>query len=369
MTDSTATAQDPSVKQVRPLDATGRELVDAIIKRATALGIQTDKELWDTHLKDYCSYSTWIRLRHDNYKGDTAGQIKALRPAYAGMLSARQIEDPTLRQVPEPHIGFFDNATTAAVFRALKVAISNRPRWKTHEKRAVILTATFGGGKTAICMEGCARHGGVYASATQSWKYSYYAMLFDLCNAIGLTPTYRTIKGFEHALLTYARNNELFLAIDNANTLAPHGLNLLRDLICAGPTVVLVAAIDSFLRNLRAAHGDEAGQLNSRAVAIIDAAPPTAADVAAMATGVRFDPSCRDEALNLIAESGGSFAAFRLITSIVDRLRGLGDGPITMAQVLGAVGKEEAYLRVHEQVHLIDTRPRDKRKKQTKEAA
>jgi hypothetical protein len=291
------------------------------------------------YFADVCSYTVWFRLQKDNYTGNTAAICEALADKLVFL--KERLRTAKVAERTEANDVFFKTDSVLAALSAVDEALD-----RGDEIRLVVYLAKFGQGKSALGRYLKRTKNALIVPVFNTWRSSYSAGLKGLRALLGVTGKYRTIEELRERVFHEVRCNPRILFFDDANTLGPESLNLIRDLLNHTPCTVVVAAIPELMDQLYKKSFWEAGQMFSRSVAVIPAEDVKTDDVAHFMKPFKLN-GASSEAFKAIKAAANEFGHFRFVKRIVeycDKQGGREKG-LTLEQVLHGVRLTQAFLR------------------------
>ena len=203
--------------------------------------------------------------------------------------------------------------------------------------RAVFFLAPTGGGKTALARQLKVMHDGIFVEARESWRESYYAALYDIGIAAGVSPDeLGTSKhSAEQALLRKLRANRRVLIVDEGEYFGARTINLFKLLLNQTGTVPVIMTIPVLFTRWQARSWAESEQLNRRAHAVIVAGPVLPDDVDLFFSGA--DLSAAKSVCGVVAKAANEFGSYDTVREIVAELAADGPGEVTKERAEKAV--------------------------------
>lgn len=324
--------------KVNHLTDSERAIVADICKCRDDL-VWTDARFHRRFLHAY-SYSTWIRVRNDQWTGDTRAVLDYYArqlPAIRAFLLKDNAERPNIRSDEQYHI----TRDARAVLSAVDIA-----RRRRDEKGLVMWVADPGGGKSALLRYLRREHGARLTQATRAWMRSYCSGLQAVGQALGVSETFRSTHYLEQAVFQAARElGHGILGIDDANTFGPHTCDMIRDLCnLTNLTIVTASTAIPFNRPNRLGY-QEGEQMRRRAVAIVKADKISPEDVAPFLRPLQLNGAL-DAACVALADRANLYNKYDFINSVVRGLRlRASDCAVTGADVAKVIEVEEKKLQ------------------------
>lgn len=312
----------------------------------------SDRRFYDDYLADVprFSYTVWFRVQNDNYTGDTDRVITALQDKL--VFIRERIRADKNRERVEAGEDFYQTDSVIAALDAIEEA-SNRG----DEIRLVVYLAPFGAGKSALGRHLKRKRNAVIVPVFNTWRSSYSAGLRGIGALSGVTGKFKSLEEHRNAVFCELRDNPRLLYFDDANTLGPQTLNLIRDILNHTPCIVVVAAIPELMDQLCKKSFWESGQTFSRAVAIIPAEHIKVDDVAHFLAPFKLNgvlkPAC-----SAIKDAANEFGHFRFVRRVVEYCDAAGgrEKQLDLDTILHGVRRTQALLRSG-QIALAKRRP------------
>lgn len=248
-----------------------RELVDLQSK----LGVP-DKDFVRT-LKFQYSASSWGKIRSGTFSGNAEKALRELKRVLALYRTGGAIE------VRGGDV-LFDHIEDA--IDAVAVA-----RTSADEHKLVVVSGTWGAGKSTTARHIRDYFGGYYFHAKPSWSGSYLRALIGIANAIGLGSDFRSVGDAEGKVLAALEASPALLIIDEANHFSRDSLNFLKTILNETRCAIVLLTLPGHLARLSATHSEETRQLLRRAVSIVHIGDISSADVMAVHAGLYPDLS------------------------------------------------------------------------------
>ncbi len=294
------------------------------------------REMTDTQFAaKYLPYSdsTWIRLRADEYDGNTKEMERRSLAAIIKIEQELEARGVTL------HGPLYK---TDIVKSVLEHVANAREVGSGCPNRLVVYLAETGGGKTALCRHIAGTWKGHIVEGRESWRASYTSGCRDVAVAAGATKDdkMRNSREAEEVMLRYLRARRLVLCIDEANSFGPHTCNMVKLILNQSPTVIFLGSIPGLWKKMSQANWFEASQLQRRAVAVIHLDKLTAAEARPFLQSIIADKAVLTDACRRVADSASEFGLFdrveRIARYLADEYTGHGH-PVTTESVAKAI--------------------------------
>lgn len=218
------------------------------------------------------SGSSWGKIKSGSFPGN---EDKALREAKRALAAHRNGGPVTVRHgdVIFDHIEATIDAVTVA-------------RTSADEHKLVIVSGTWGGGKSTTARHISDKFGGHYFHAKPSWAGSYLRALIGIASAIGLGSDFRSVGDAETKVLAALEASPALLIIDEANHFSRDSLNFLKTILNETKCAIVLFTLPGHLARIAATHSEETRQLLRRAVSIVHIGAVSSADVMAIHSGL-----------------------------------------------------------------------------------
>lgn len=218
------------------------------------------------------SGSSWGKIKSGTFSGNDE---KALREAKRALASYRTGGPVSVRlgDVVFEHI--------EEALEAVTVAKTARD-----EHKLVIVSGTWGSGKSTTARHIVETFGGHYFHARPSWAGSYLRALSGIATAIGLGDGFHSVGVAETKVLAALEASPCLLVIDEANHFSKECLNFLKTILNETKCVIVLFTLPGHLARIAATHSEETRQLLRRAVSIVHIGPISSADVMAVHSGL-----------------------------------------------------------------------------------
>jgi hypothetical protein len=252
----------------QPLKETSAVLELADIQKTLGL---PDEDLARTVKLAY-SGSSWGKIKSGTFSGNTS---KALREIKRALASYRNGGPVTVRN----GLVIFDHIDQA--IDAVTIA-----RTATDEHKLVIVSGSWGAGKTTCAKQIEAKFGGHYFHAKPSWAKSYFRALCGIAKGIGIDSSFKSEGDGETKLLEALEASPGLLIIDEANHFSRDCLNFLKTLLNETKCAIVLFTLPGHLARIAATHSEETRQLLRRAVSIVHIGQVSSADVMGIHAGL-----------------------------------------------------------------------------------
>jgi hypothetical protein len=218
------------------------------------------------------SGSSWGKIKGGTFSGNLA---KALRECKRALAAHRTGGPVTVRSgdIVFDHIEQAIDAVTVA-------------RTARDEHKLVIVSGSWGAGKSTAARHIMETFGGHYFHAKPSWAGSYLRSLIGIATAIGLGGDFRSVGDAETQVLATLEASPALLIIDEANHFSRDSLNFLKTILNETRCAIVLFTLPGHLARIAATHSEETRQLLRRAVAIVHIGPVSSADVMAVHSGL-----------------------------------------------------------------------------------
>jgi thymidine kinase len=218
------------------------------------------------------SGSSWGKIKSGTFSGN---EQKALRECKRALSSYRTGGRVAVRlgSVVFDHIEQAIDAVTIA--RAAK-----------DEHKLVIVSGSWGAGKSTAARHIQDKFGGHYFHAKPSWAGSYLRAIMGIAIAIGLGEKFRSVGDAETKVLAALEASPALLIIDEANHFSKDSLNFLKTILNETACAIVLFTLPGHLARIAATHSEETRQLLRRAVSIVHIGPVSSADVMAIHSGL-----------------------------------------------------------------------------------
>ncbi len=208
-------------------------------------------------------------------------------------------------------------------------------------ERLVVALAETGGGKTRLARQIKLEHDGILVEASEPWRTSYYAAVYDVALAAGVPE--KDLGNSKHsvqrALINKLRQQRRVLIIDEAEYFGPAATNLIKLILNLTPTVILVVAIPDLFARWQRSAWVESSQTTRRSEAVVLAEKVFPEDVVELAKN--RGSSINAAAAGVIAKAANEFGR---ISFVLRTLNDLGDCT-SAADAEQAVCNVKALLR------------------------
>ena len=239
------------------------------------------------------------------------------------------------------------------VFKMVLTALQKIPAGA--KERMVAYLARTNGGKSTLIDQAVMQLKARRTHARESWRRSYKAALIDLLNDLQLMPAHfrrrklkdgkqlklnphrRTEHELEAALIAGLREQDLIIAIDDAQIFGARSINLLRTILTETNTKLLIASDPDLYARWSRAAWLEAGQLLTRTSEVIELPPLTAAEVKPFLRGVHLNGD-GEAAAQALATAANSFGLIGFVAATAKQL--LGKPHVDLQQVTEAIDRK-----------------------------
>lgn len=218
------------------------------------------------------SGSSWGKIKSGTFSGNDA---KALREVKRSLSSYRNGGPVSVKHGDV----IFDHIEQA--IDAVQIA-----RTATDEHKLVIVSGTWGAGKSTTAKHLSDHFGGHYFHAKPSWAGSYLRALIGIASAIGLGGDFRSVGDAETKVLAALEASPALLIIDEANHFSKDSLNFFKTILNETRCAIVLFTLPGHLARIAATHSEETRQLLRRAVSIVHIGPISSADVMAIQAGL-----------------------------------------------------------------------------------
>jgi hypothetical protein len=218
------------------------------------------------------SGSSWGKIKTGSFSGNPD---KALREVKRALASYRNGGPVAVRHGDV----IFDHIEAA--LDAVQVA-----RTASDEHKLVIVSGTWGAGKSTTAKHLSDHFGGHYFHAKPSWGGSYLRALIGIASSIGLGSAFRSVGDAETKVLAALEASPALLIIDEANHFSKDSLNFLKTILNETRCAIVLFTLPGHLARIAATHSEETRQLLRRAVSIVHIGPISSADVMAIHSGL-----------------------------------------------------------------------------------
>lgn len=218
------------------------------------------------------SGSSWGKIKSGTFSGNEA---KALRECKRALASHRT-GGPVAVRLGDVIFDHIDQAVDA-------VAIA---RTAMDEHKLVIVSGTWGSGKSTTARHIVETFRGYHFHAKPSWAGSYLRALIGIAQAIGLGSTFRSVGEAETKVLQALEASPCLLVIDEANHFSKDSLNFLKTILNETRCAIVLFTLPGHLARIAATHSEETRQLLRRAVSIVHIGPISSAEVMAVQAGL-----------------------------------------------------------------------------------
>lgn len=218
------------------------------------------------------SGSSWGKIKSGTFSGNDA---KALREVSRSLAAYRNGGPVSVRlgDVVFDHIEQAVDAVTIA-------------RAARDEHKLVIVSGSWGSGKSTAARHIMDQFGGHYFHAKPSWAGSYLRALIGIATAIGLGENFRSVGDAETKVLAALSTSPGLLIIDEANHFSKDSLNFLKTVLNETHCAIVLFTLPGHLARIAATHSEETRQLLRRAVSIVHIGPVSSADVMSIHSGL-----------------------------------------------------------------------------------
>ena len=218
------------------------------------------------------SGSSWGKIKSGTFSGNSPKALREISRALANYRTGGQVE---------VRFGdvIFDHITDA--IDAVTIA-----RTAQDEHKLVIVSGSWGSGKSTTAKHLCDKFSGHYFHAKPSWAGSYLRALIGIASAIGLGTEFRSVGDAETRVLATLEASPALLIIDEANHFSRDSLNFLKTILNETRCAIVLFTLPGHLARIAATHSEETRQLLRRAVSIVHIGAVSSADVMAVHAGL-----------------------------------------------------------------------------------
>ncbi|NCC52814.1 MAG: hypothetical protein EOM20_16585 [Spartobacteria bacterium] len=327
----------PKAQNIQQLNADEQAIVAALQEKRDELGL-TDAAFHRRYLPR--AYSTWHRIQHDGYAGNTSKAIKEYEQALRTLENIRAFA---------PKIESDEPFYMMPVFESVVEAV-NRAHARTDENRLVVFLAPTGGGKDAMCRHLAKTHNAKIVEGRESWRKSYYAGCADVCNALHVKGPWRSTREVEFDMLAKINGHNHTIVANEGNSFGPQTFNMFKLILNQTSAVVVVCAIPGIFDRMRLKSWYESTQFLRRAVAVISAPEIDPENVRPFMAELNFGDD-RDICAELITIAANTFGRFNMVKRIIENLRdehSYANGrKVSIDAVETAIAETEAFLRLY----------------------
>lgn len=218
------------------------------------------------------SGSSWGKIKAGTFTGNLA---KALRECKRALAAYRTGGTVTVSG-GDVVFDYIDQAIDAVTIA----------RAATDEHKLVIVSGTWGAGKSTTAKHLHDTFGGHWFHAKPSWAGSYLRALMGIAGAIGLGENFRSVGDAESRVLAALEASPALLIIDEANHFSRDSLNFLKTILNETRCAIVLLTLPGHLARIAATHSEETRQLLRRAVAIVHIGDISSADVMQVHSGL-----------------------------------------------------------------------------------
>lgn len=211
-------------------------------------------------------------------------------------------------------------------------------------ERLVVGLGETGAGKTALGRQLKIEHDGVLVEASEPWRTSYFAALFDIGLELGISEADlgNSAATAQRAVLKKLKVNRRVLVIDEGEYFGPAVTNLVKLLLNKTATVIVILAIPALYTRWQKSAWVESAQTSRRSEAVVMADAVFPDDVIAVAKTMKLD---LDKAgAGQIAKAANEFGRLSLVKRV---LKGL-EGETDEETVIQSIRNAKALLRREE---------------------
>jgi DNA transposition AAA+ family ATPase len=218
------------------------------------------------------SGSSWGKIKAGTFSGNAEKAAREIKRALAAHRNGGPVEVRRGDVIFE-HI--------EATIDAVAVA-----RTAKDEHKLVIVSGTWGAGKSTTARHIAAEFGGHYFHAKPSWASSYLRALMGIAGAIGMGAEFRSVGEAETRVLAALEASPTLLIIDEANHFSKDCLNFFKTILNETRCAMVLFTLPGHLARIAATHSEETRQLLRRAVSIVHIGAISSAEVMAIHTGL-----------------------------------------------------------------------------------
>lgn len=253
--------------------------ITAIKQQAAVLELAQEQARLGLPDADFCrtvklaySGSSWGKIKSGTFSGNLE---KALRECKRALATFRTGGEVTVRggDIIFDHIAEATDAVTIA-------------RASRDEHKLVVISGTWGAGKSTTAKHLHLEFGGHWFHAKPSWQGSYLRALMGIASAIGLSNDFRSVGDAETKVLSALEASPTLLIIDEANHFSRDSLNCLKTILNETRCAIVLLTLPGHLARIAATHSEETRQLLRRAISIIHIGDISSADVMFVHSGI-----------------------------------------------------------------------------------
>lgn len=271
------------------------------------------------------SGSSWGKIKSGTFSGNHEKALRAVKAALSHHRLGGEVE-------VKDGVVIFDHVRAACD----AVAIA---RTAADEHKLVVVSGSWGAGKSVTAEMVRREHGGHYLHARPSWSSSYLRALMGIAHGMGLGCDFRSVGQGESEILAALDSSPALLVIDEANHFNRDSLNFLKTVLNETRSVIALFTLPGHLARIAATASEETRQLLRRAVAIIHIGPVSSADVIAI-QGALYPDLTLGHAAPAIASAANRMARMDTVRRIFEEA-----DPEDPADLPRAIERVEAGLK------------------------
>lgn len=312
------------------------DVIAELTRIQTDLG-KNDAKFAQDHLTVHGT--TWMRIREGTYAAaDPSAALLKLETNLRNIRMERAQAAKLIGSAPFVRIPWQVAVKDALVLAKLKPAEDC--------ERLVVGLAETGAGKTRLGRQIKIENDGIFVEASEPWRTSYFAALFDVGLALGISERDlgNSAASAQREVIKKLKANRRVLIIDEGEYFGPAATNLVKLLLNQTATVIVIFAIPELYARWQKSAWVESAQTSRRSEAIIEATPVFPEDVALLAKshGIALEKG----AAGVIAKAANEFGRLSMVIRVLKNL----EGRTTEEAAVHAVRTAKALLRRKEGV-------------------